>query len=75
MVGPFFAVARFQGTFDQSDKSIILDVFSEDVDQNGVIDIIETPFDIPFNKPLRPWPEFVNFVKGRVASPARSEAV
>jgi len=75
MVGPFFTVARFQGTFDQSDKPIILDVFSEDVDQNGVIDIIETPFDIPFNKPLRPWPEFVNFVKGRVASPARSEAV
>jgi len=41
MVGPFFTVARFQGTFDQSDKPIILDVFSEDVDQNGVIDILE----------------------------------
>ena len=36
---------------------------------------IETSLDISFDEPLGPWPEFVNFFEGRVASPARSESV
>lgn len=43
MVGPFFAVARFQGTFDQSDEAIVSDVFPKDVCQDDVVDVIETP--------------------------------
>ncbi len=30
VVGPFFTVSRLQGSFDQSQEAIIVDVFSED---------------------------------------------
>jgi hypothetical protein len=75
VVSPLLAVTRFQGTFDQSDEPIVLDVFSKDVCQDGVVDVVETPFDISFDEPLGPWPELVYFFEGRVASPARSESV
>jgi len=41
VVGPFFTVARLQGSFDESQEAIIVDVLSEDVHQSGVINILE----------------------------------
>ena len=52
-----------------------MDVFSEDVHKDGMIDIIKTPFDISFDEPFGPLPYFVYFGKGRLASPFRSESV
>ena len=38
---PLFAVSCFQGTLDQPQEAVVLDVFTKDVCQDGVIDIIE----------------------------------
>ena len=34
-----------------------------------VVDIIETSFDVSFDKPFGPYPDVVDFVQGRMASP------
>ena len=75
VVGPFFAVSRFQGSFDQPQEAVVLDVFSENVHQDGMVDISETPFDVSFDEPLGPLPDLVDLFEGRVASPVRSESV
>ena len=41
VVFPFFAVSRFQGSFDQPQEAVVVDVFSENVHQEGMVDIIE----------------------------------
>src|SRR5262245_11475425 len=41
VVCPFFAVSRFQGSFDQPQEAVVVDVFSEKVHQEGMVDIIE----------------------------------
>jgi len=56
VVRPFFAVSRFQESFDKSQEAVIVDVFSKDVHQYGVIDIIETSFDVAFDEPFGPCP-------------------
>jgi len=66
---PFFAVSRFQGSFDQSQEAIVLDVLSEDVPQDGVVDVIKASFDVAFDEPLRAHPGLDDLVEGCVASP------
>src|SRR5262244_35575 len=43
VVGPFFAVACLQGSFDQSEEAIVVDVVSEDLHQGVVVDIVVRP--------------------------------
>ena len=54
MVGPLFTVSRLQGSFDQSQEAIVSDVFSEDMHQDGMINIIEASFDVSFDEPFGP---------------------
>ena len=61
MVGPFFAVPRLQGSFDQSQEAIVADIFLENSHQGVVVDIIETTLDVSFDKPFGPYPKIVNF--------------
>ena len=75
MVCPFLAVSCFQGSFDQPQEAIVLDVFSEDVHQDVVIDVIVTTLDVSFDKPLGPCPCFMDIYQGRLASLVRSESV
>ena len=72
---PPFAVSRLQGSFNQPQEAVVLDVFLQDVHQDGVIDIIEASFDVSFNKPFRPYPNVMYFGEGCLASPLRSESV
>ena len=37
--------------------------------------MIQATFDVPFDKPLRPYPYITYVSEGRVASPFRSESV
>ncbi len=75
MVGPVFAVSRLQGSFDQSQKAIVVDVFSKNVPQDVVIDILEATLDVSFDEPFRPVPCVMDFCQGRLASPFRSETM
>ena len=75
MVIPFLAVSRFQGSFDQPQEAIVLDVFSKDSHQDVVVDIIETTLDVSFDEPFGPLPYLLDFDEGRMASPFRSESV
>ena len=75
MVGPCFAVPRLQGSFDQSQEAVVLDLCLQDVHQDGVVDIIEASFDVSFNKPFSPYPNVMYFGEGCLASPFRSESV
>jgi len=72
---PFLAVSRLQGSFDQSQEAIVADVCSKDVHEDGMIDVIETSFDVAFDEPLSPYPHVVYFGEGRLASPLRSASV
>src|SRR5439155_15723634 len=38
VVGPFFAVSRFQGSFDQPQEAVVVDVGSKDMHQDGMVD-------------------------------------
>ena len=63
------------GSFDQSQEAIVLDVLSEDVHQDGVVDVIKASFDVAFDEPLRAHLGLGDLVEGCVASPFRSESV
>jgi hypothetical protein len=52
VIGPLFTVTRLQGTFDQPQEAVVEDVRSKDVHQDGVLDVIETTFDVSFDEPL-----------------------
>jgi len=43
VVGPFFAVSCLEGSFDQPQEAVVVDIFSKDVHQEVVIDILERP--------------------------------
>jgi hypothetical protein len=75
VVCPFFAVSRLQGSFNQPQEAVVLDVFLKDVPQDGMVDIIEASFDVSFNKPFSPYPNVAYFGEGCLASPFRSESV
>ena len=40
-----------------------------------MVDIIETTLDVSFDEPFGPLPDLLDFDKGRMASPFRSESV
>src|SRR5262245_7589655 len=75
VIGPDFTVSCLEECFNESYKAIIIDAFSQDGEQDGVIDVIETPFDISFNKPLRSGPGLMDLGQSRVASCVRSKSV
>jgi hypothetical protein len=41
VVNPFLAVSRLQGSFDQPQEAVVVDVFSKDIHQGVVLDVIE----------------------------------
>ena len=61
MVGPCFAVSCLQGSFDQSEETIVVDVVSEDMHQGVVVDIVVTTLDVSFDEPLGASPGLVYF--------------
>jgi hypothetical protein len=75
MVTPYFAVSRFEEFPEHPQKAVVVDMFSKDVCQYGMIDIIEAAFDVSFDEPFGPCPGFVYLGEGRMASPLRSETV
>ena len=75
MVGPFFAVSCLEGSFDQPQEAVVVDIFSKDVHQEVAIDILETTLDVAFDEPFGPVPCIMDFCQGRLASPFRSETM
>ena len=75
MVGPCFAVSCLEGSFDQPQEAVVADIFSKDVHQEVVIDILETALDVAFDESFGPVPCLMDFCQGRLASPFRSEAM
>jgi len=52
-----------------------VDIFSKDVHQEVVIDMLETALDVAFDEPCGPVPCLMDFCQGRLASPFRSETM
>jgi hypothetical protein len=54
VVFPCFAITRLAQSFDQPQEAVVVDALPEDIHQYGVIDVIETPFDVALDEPLAP---------------------
>ncbi len=72
---PVFAVSCLQGSFDQPQEAVVVDIFLQDVHQDVGVDILEATLDVSFNEPFGPVPCMMDFCQGRLASPVRSEPV
>jgi len=59
--GPFFAVSCLQGSFDQSEEAMVVDVVSEDLPQGVVVAIVVTTLDVSFDEPFGASPGLVYF--------------
>src|SRR5713101_7044607 len=60
---------------DLSQTTIVVDVFSKNVHQDVVIDILEATLDVSFDEPFGPVPCVMDFCQGRLASLFRSETM
>lgn len=54
---------------------MVADVFSQDVHEDGVSDVVEASLDVSFEEPCGPYPYVVYCGSGRMASPFRSASV
>jgi hypothetical protein len=56
-------------------EPFIVDVSSQDAEENIVVDVIKAPFDVSLDEPDRSFPRFLDFSKCRMATTVRPETV
>src|SRR5207244_5210724 len=74
-VAPFFEISGLEEVLYQPKEAVIDDVLTEDVQQDRVIDIIKTSFDVTLDEPFGPVPHPFDTLQGGVAPASRPEAV
>src|SRR5208282_2579145 len=71
MIPPVFHVSSPEQAVDQRDQSAIVNVSPDDLQQDRVIDVVETAFDVTLDEPNRSAPRLANLSESRVATPFR----
>src|SRR5262245_41099167 len=74
VVAPVLHVPRLEQALDQPHKPAVVDVSPDDLQQDRVVDVVETPLDIALDEPDRALPRLLDFPERRVATPVRPEA-
>ena len=75
VVVPFFQVACFQEILNQAQEAVIMNFLLKDVDQNIMIDPVETSRNIPFDKPLYAFPVLCYLLKSSMTPATGPKAV
>jgi hypothetical protein len=60
---------------DQLQEAVIVDLFTEYSQQHFMRNVVETPFDVSFNKPLHSRPAALHSAERGVATTIRTEPV
>jgi site-specific DNA recombinase len=68
MVAPVLHVPCPEQAAEQPQQPVIVDVSPDDLQQDLVIDVVETPLDVPFDEPDCPSPIVPDLAKCRVAT-------
>src|SRR5262249_49759853 len=72
-VSPVLEVSGPEEVLYQPEEAVIGDAFAKDVQQDLVIDIVETSFDVTLDEPLGPVPHPLDTLQGGVAPAPRPE--
>jgi site-specific DNA recombinase len=75
MPAPCFQLSCLKHVSDQPYKSVIVDVLSEDVQEDFLGHASKTVRDIPFDEPVAPLAGMRNFAEGGMASSSRPKAM
>jgi hypothetical protein len=62
VIAPVFQIASVQEVFQQPEKAIVMDVFPQNGEQDGVVQRVETLRDIAFYKPFGSYPRVIDFL-------------
>src|SRR5262249_20180934 len=74
-VVPSLEIPGLEEALHQGQEAAVADLFAEDRQQGLVANIVEAPFDITLDEPLRTCPEAEEVTECRVTPAPRSEAV
>src|SRR5436305_5324237 len=74
-VVPFFEVSGLEDVLYQPEEAVIGDALAEDAQQDRMIDIVETSFDVTLDEPFGPVPHPLDTLQRGVAPAPRPETV
>ena len=56
LVPPVFEISRLKEALEQVQEAVIVDLLTDDSQQDAVVDVVEAPFDVSLDEPLRSRP-------------------
>ncbi len=72
---PLLEVSRPEHVLDEPEEAVVVDLLAEDRQQDLVVDVVETSFDITLDEPLRALPVLGDVLQRGVTAQPRPEAV
>jgi len=72
---PILAISGLEHVLDQAKEAVVADLLAEDRQQDPVVDVVEAPFDISLDEPLRALPGPGDVLQCGVTSQAGSKSV
>src|SRR5438132_7420645 len=75
VVAPFLQISRLEQVFDEAQETLIVDFLGQSLQEDGMIQLVETGFDVSLYEPVRAFPRLLDLAQSGVTSTLRAKSM